>query len=100
MDITVGIIDHRNQAGFIIAKPTVRTAVHLQHQPWRFHSLPVFVNPTSPALYAFYMMNIVCLFSQCFTLHNDVFIGLQHFSERLQIQVIVFFTDKRLNLLF
>jgi len=70
------------------------------HQPWRLQSLPAFVNPTSPALYAFYMMNIACPFSQRFTLHNDVFIGLQHFSEMLQIQVIVFFTDKCLNLLF
>ncbi|AJJ22166.1 TPA: hypothetical protein P0N70_003720 [Yersinia enterocolitica] len=33
MNITTGVINHYNQTGLVIAKPTVRTAIYLQHPP-------------------------------------------------------------------
>jgi len=33
VNIAVGIIVHHKQTGFVITKPMLRTAVHLQHQP-------------------------------------------------------------------
>jgi hypothetical protein len=33
VNIAIGIIVHHKQTGFVITKPMLRTAVHLQHQP-------------------------------------------------------------------
>jgi len=57
--VLLGIVNERNKTVFLITKPTVSTAIHLQQQSRRFHSLSALSYSRASTLGSFNMVYLV-----------------------------------------